>query len=95
MSKKTQKGEKKNGLGKKHQKFLKLSHDLELQRRGTEPPVDMKINLWYNKGVGQWRWTLLDDSDERRMESGTSEELEVALADVRRTIEWIMETQEE
>ena len=57
--------------------------------------LDMKINLWYNKLMGQWRWTLTHEIDERRMESGTSEDLEVALTDVRRTIEWIMETQDE
>lgn len=50
----------------------------------------MKINLWYNKKVDQWRWTLIDESDERRMETGNSAELEVALTDVRRTIEWMM-----
>ena len=95
MSKKTRKDGKSNGNGKKLQKYLKLSHDLELQRRGTNNPLDMNIQLWYNSGVSQWRWTLTHESDERRMESGTSEELEVALTDVRRTIEWIMETQDE
>ena len=55
----------------------------------------MNINLWYNKDMDQWRWTLIHELDDRRMESGTSGELEVALTDVRRTIEWMMETQEE
>ena len=95
MPKKTRKDGKSNGSGKKLQKYLKLSHDLELQRRGTESPLDMNISIWYNKDVNRWRWTLVGDIDERRMESGDAEELEVALSDVRRTIEWIMETQEE
>ena len=62
---------------------------------GKQRKVDMNINLWYNKDMDQWRWTLIHELDDRRMESGTSGELEVALTDVRRTIEWMMETQEE
>ena len=49
----------------------------------------MIINLWYNEEVSQWRWTLTDQLDEKRMESGNSKELEVALDDVRRTIEYL------
>ena len=90
MSKKTKKDEAKSGLGKKHQKFLKLSHDLEIQRR-KESPLDMKVNLWYNEEVNRWRWTLVGGVDERRMESGDAEELDVALSDVQRTIEWMIE----
>ena len=55
----------------------------------------MNIQLWYNRCMGQWRWTLTHEFDGRQMESGTSEDLEVALADVRRTIEWLLEPQEE
>ena len=58
-------------------------------------PIDMNIQLWYNKCMGQWRWTLTHEFDGRQMESGTSEDLEVALADVRRTIEWLLGPQEE
>ena len=49
----------------------------------------MVINLWYNKEVSQWRWTLTDKLNEDWMESGNSKELEVALQDVQRTIEWL------
>ena len=55
----------------------------------------MNIQLWYNYDMSQWRWTLTHETDERRMETGNAVELEVALSDVRHTIEWIMETQEE
>ena len=50
----------------------------------------MRVNLWHNKEVSQWRWTLTDDLDDRRMESGNSSELRVALDDVRLTIEHLM-----
>ena len=95
MSKKTRKAEKKSGSGKKLPKSKKLLHDLEPRNLGIETSLDMKINLWYNKGVKQWRWTLLDDRDERRMESGNSGELEVALSDIRQTIEWMLGEEEE
>lgn len=57
--------------------------------------LDMDLRLWYNNYMGQWRWTLTHNFDSRQMESGTSQDLEVALADVRRTIEWLMGTHRE
>ena len=68
--------------------------DLEQQRQGIEPPLDSGIHLWYNKEVKRWRWTLLHN-DDRMMESGDAEDLDKALTDIKRTIEWVMETQEE
>ena len=55
----------------------------------------MNINLWYNKDMNQWRWTLVHELDDSWMESGTSPELSDAFADVQRTIEWMLETQDE
>jgi hypothetical protein len=46
----------------------------------------MKINLWYSKGMGQWRWTLSteeynkDHSGEQH--SGSQENLRAAMNDV-------------
>ncbi len=78
------KGEKKNGSGKKHQKSK-----LHL-RNFTPREVDMNINLWYNKDVEQWRWTLSSATDAMDMESGNAAELEVALDDVKNTIRWMV-----
>ena len=50
----------------------------------------MTINLWFNKEVNQWRWTLTDDTDEIWMESGNAEDLEVAMADVAKTVKFLM-----
>ena len=94
MSKKTKKDVKKSGAGKKLQSYLKLLQDSETLRQGTESRFDTGVNLWYNKQVKRWRWTLLHD-DDRLMESGDAEDLEKALTDIKRTIEWVMETQEE
>ena len=94
MSKKTKKDAKKSGAGKKLQKYLKLLQDLEKQKHVIDRQLDNGILLWYNKDVERWRWTLLHD-DDRLMESGDAEDLDKALLDIRRTIEWVMETQEE
>ncbi len=50
----------------------------------------MNINLWYNKDVEQWRWTLSSATDAMDMESGNAAELEVALDDVKNTIRWMV-----
>jgi hypothetical protein len=55
------------------------------------PPLNMDIQMWYNKEVSQWRWTLTDPLDESSMESGSSSELEVALEDVGRAIGWLVD----
>jgi len=51
----------------------------------------MKINLWYSKGMGQWRWTLSDERDERRMEAGQRPVLRDAMEDVAKTVEYMLQ----
>ena len=51
----------------------------------------MKINLWYSKGMGQWRWTLYDERDERRMEAGQRPVLRDAMEDVAKTVEYMLQ----
>ena len=75
---------RKNGSGKKHQKSK-----LHL-KNSTKKEFDMNINLWYNKDVEQWRWTLSSATDAMDMESGNATELEVALDDVKNTIRWMV-----
>ena len=84
------KANKKSGHGKRAQRPLKQLKDyMKLSKRSKHRAVNMVINLWYNKEVSQWRWTLTDKLNEDWMESGNSKELEVALQDVQRTIEWL------
>lgn len=52
----------------------------------------MKINLWYNASMGQWRWTLSDDRDIMVQESGQGEDLRDAMNDVANTVEYILQT---
>jgi hypothetical protein len=55
----------------------------------------MKINLWYSKSMGQWRWTLCtekynkDHQDEQH--SGQRENLRDAMNDVANTVEYILD----
>ena len=51
----------------------------------------MKINLWYSKGMGQWRWTLHDERDERKMEAGQRPFLRDAMEDVAKTVEYMLQ----
>jgi len=52
----------------------------------------MKINLWYNKAMGQWRWTLVDDHRPAlTMESGTRDDLRTAMNDIAATVEYMVE----
>ena len=82
---------KKNGSGKKHQKSkLHLKNSTSLLTNLSKREVDMNINLWYNKDVEQWRWTLSSSNDSMDMESGNASELEVAMRDVKNTIEWMI-----
>jgi hypothetical protein len=53
--------------------------------------LDMNIHLWYNSGVEQWRWTMSSTLNPKTMESGNSSELKVALEDIGKTIEYLME----
>ena len=43
----------------------------------------MKINLWYSKSMGQWRWTLTDEKDTKWMEAGQRPVLRDAMEDVK------------
>ena len=96
MSKLIRKADKKSGVGKKHKRPSAPSHIYELWRQGTEPKVDMQITLWYNKDVGQWRWTLTNPDDPMVMESGNSTDVRGAMDDVANTVEWLLkEPQEE
>jgi hypothetical protein len=52
----------------------------------------MKINLWYCKEMGQWRWTLSDDRlPISKMESGQRPDLRDALNDVATTVEYLLD----
>jgi hypothetical protein len=85
------KGEKKHGSGRKHLKSGLLSKNYTIQlAKLSKREVDMNINLWYNKDVDQWRWTLSSSTEAMDMESGNASELEVALKDVKNTIEWMV-----
>ena len=51
----------------------------------------MKINLWYNKEMGDWRWTLVDDHRPvLKMESGCDPNLRKAMNDVAATVEYMV-----
>ena len=85
------KAEAKSGRGKKRQKSKK--HSLSYTHHPENflsRDLDMNIQLWYNKEVSQWRWTLSSATEAMDMESGSSPELEVALKDVKNTIEWMV-----
>ena len=85
---------KKSGNGKKRRNSKQQWQPIG-QASLSVLPVDMKIHLWYNKCTSQWRWTLTSELDPRTMESGNSLSLKDAMGDVVRTVEWMMETQEE
>jgi len=52
----------------------------------------MKINLWYNHALKQWRWTLTDESHPIMMqESGQRPFLRDAMNDVANTVEYMLE----
>ena len=54
----------------------------------------MKINLWYSKGMSQWRWTLSDERDERWMEAGQRPDLRDAMEDVAKTVEYMLQSKD-
>ena len=86
-----EKAERRNGRGKKHQRSQQLSENyMRVLENLSRRDVDMNINLWYNKDVEQWRWTLSSSNDSMDMESGNASELEVAMRDVKNTIEWMI-----
>ena len=49
----------------------------------------MIINLWHNKDMGQWRWTLTDPRT-FDMESGQQEDLRMAMNDIANTLEYLI-----
>ena len=52
----------------------------------------MKINLWYCADMNQWRWTLFDDRRPIcRQESGQREDLRLAMEDVAKTVEYMLQ----
>ena len=52
----------------------------------------MIINLWYSQPNRQWRWTLTDDKDPMRQESGSQPFLRDAMDDVASTVEYMLDT---
>jgi hypothetical protein len=51
----------------------------------------MNIKLWYCKILGQWRWTLTDDSRPIiKQESGQQPDLRTAMNDVANTVEYML-----
>jgi hypothetical protein len=55
----------------------------------------MRINLWYCKEMGQWRWVLTQDSRPViRQESGQQPDLRDAMNDVANTVEYILESKQ-
>ena len=59
------------------------------KRGGTTTSLDMDIQIWYNKEVSQWRWTLTYEDDSTMMESGNSLSLETAMKDISITVDHI------
>jgi len=55
----------------------------------------MKINLWYSKSMGQWRWTLVEEwqngVSHTEQHSGQQPFLRDAMEDVANTVEYILE----
>ena len=53
----------------------------------------MVINLWHNKKMNEWRWSL---TETRLMSqhTGTQRELRDAMNDVANTVEYILEQKE-
>ena len=48
----------------------------------------MRINLWYNKEMKLWRWTLTNDALD--MHAGSQENLRDAMNDIANTVEYII-----
>lgn len=51
----------------------------------------MKINLWHCKDMGQWRWSLTDDSRPIiKQETGQRPDLRDAMNDIANTVEYML-----
>jgi len=59
----------------------------------------MKINLWYSKSMGQWRWTLHEEWSNGvahiEQHSGQQPMLRDAMNDVANTVEYILDNKED
>jgi hypothetical protein len=59
----------------------------------------MKINLWYSKGMSQWRWTLVDEWKNGNIHieqhSGQQPHLRNAMNDIANTVEYLLEVKEQ
>ena len=51
----------------------------------------MKIQLWYSKHMGLWRWSLSDEKNPNIQESGQRPDLRVAMNDIATTVEYILD----
>jgi len=55
----------------------------------------MKINLWYSKSMGKWRWTLSEEFrngiTKLEQHSGQQPMLRDAMEDVANTVEYILD----
>jgi hypothetical protein len=49
----------------------------------------MIINLWFNKDMNMWRWTLTDPTA-FDMESGQQQDLRMAMEDIANTVEHLI-----
>jgi hypothetical protein len=49
----------------------------------------MIINLWFNKNMNMWRWTLTDPAT-LDMESGQQSDLRYAMNDIANTVEYLI-----
>ena len=49
----------------------------------------MIIQLWFSETMKRWHWTLTSDEDSRIMESGTADQLDIAMRDVSTTVKWL------
>lgn len=45
----------------------------------------MQVNIWYNKEMNLWRWTMIDP--ELNMFSGQQKELQDTLKEIQKTVE--------
>ncbi len=59
----------------------------------------MKINLWYSKSMGQWRWTLVEEwkngTTHTEQHSGQRPDLREAMDDVANTVEYLIDAKTE
>ena len=66
-----------------------------IEAKGANAPLCkfiMKINLWYNAAMRQWRWTLSDDNDIMLQESGQNFDLRNAMDDIANTVEYVLQS---